>query len=92
MTDEKASLSAGKYIENHSVIHNMWFNSSTWEKKSYYKSQFVNEWWDSGSLPIWIRDRYTCLMLRKRVCRIDPNNQHVKMYMQWCRTTVACSE
>ncbi len=54
MTDEKASLSAGKYIENHGVIHNMWFNSSTWEKKSYYKSQFVNEWWDNGSLPIWI--------------------------------------
>lgn len=54
MTNEKASLSSGKYIENHGVIHNMWFNSSTWEKKSYYKSQFVNEWWDNGSLPIWI--------------------------------------
>ncbi len=54
MTDEKASLSAGKYIENHGVIHNMWFNRRTWEKKSYYKSQFVNEWWDNGSLPIWI--------------------------------------
>ncbi len=54
MTYENASLSAGKYIENHGVIHNMWFNSSTWEKKSYYKSQFVNEWWDNGSLPIWI--------------------------------------
>lgn len=54
MINEKAFLSSGKYIENHGVIHNMWFNSSTWEKKSYYKSQFVNEWWDNGSLPIWI--------------------------------------
>ncbi|XP_016113705.1 ectonucleotide pyrophosphatase/phosphodiesterase family member 7-like [Sinocyclocheilus grahami] len=41
-----------KYTENHGVIHNMWFNSSTCEKKSYYKSQFVNAWWDNGSLPI----------------------------------------
>ncbi|KAI2667008.1 Ectonucleotide pyrophosphatase/phosphodiesterase family member 7 [Labeo rohita] len=48
------TILTGKYIENHGVIHNMWFNSSTWEKKSYYKSQFVNEWWDNGSLPIWI--------------------------------------
>ncbi|CAM4332460.1 unnamed protein product [Leuciscus chuanchicus] len=48
------TILTGKYIENHGVIHNMWFNTSTWEKKSYYKSQFVNEWWDSGSLPIWI--------------------------------------
>lgn len=47
-------LFAGKHIENHGVIHNMWFNTSTWEKKSYYKSQFVNDWWDNGSLPIWI--------------------------------------
>lgn len=46
--------SAGKYVENHGVIHNMWFNTSTSEKKTYYQTQFVNEWWDNGSLPIWI--------------------------------------
>lgn len=46
--------SAGRYIENHGVIHNMWFNTSTSEKKPYYMTQFVNEWWDNGSLPIWI--------------------------------------
>ncbi|XP_035380968.1 ectonucleotide pyrophosphatase/phosphodiesterase family member 7-like [Electrophorus electricus] len=48
------TLLTGKYIENHGVIHNMWFNTSTSEKKPYYQTQFVNEWWDNGSLPIWI--------------------------------------
>ncbi|KPP80199.1 ectonucleotide pyrophosphatase/phosphodiesterase family member 7-like [Scleropages formosus] len=44
----------GRYIESHGVIHNMWFNTSNQEKKPYYMTQFVNEWWDNGSLPIWI--------------------------------------
>ncbi|XP_047427933.1 ectonucleotide pyrophosphatase/phosphodiesterase family member 7-like [Mugil cephalus] len=48
------TLLTGRYIENHGVIHNMWFNTTTQEKKSYYQSQFVNEWWDNGTLPIWI--------------------------------------
>ncbi|KAI5621726.1 ectonucleotide pyrophosphatase/phosphodiesterase 7-like precursor, partial [Silurus asotus] len=48
------TILTGKYIENHGVIHNMWFNTSTTEKKPYYQTQFVNEWWDNGSLPIWI--------------------------------------
>ncbi|XP_039595318.1 ectonucleotide pyrophosphatase/phosphodiesterase family member 7-like [Polypterus senegalus] len=48
------TLLTGKFIENHGVIHNMWFNTTTGEKKPYYASQFVNDWWDNGSLPIWI--------------------------------------
>ncbi|XP_056144263.1 ectonucleotide pyrophosphatase/phosphodiesterase family member 7-like [Lampris incognitus] len=48
------TLLTGRYIENHGVIHNMWFNTSTFEKKPYYQTQFVEEWWDNGSLPIWI--------------------------------------
>lgn len=32
----------------------MWFNTTTQEKKQYYMTQFVDEWWDNGSLPIWI--------------------------------------
>uniref|UniRef100_A0A1A8C3B7 Ectonucleotide pyrophosphatase/phosphodiesterase 7 n=1 Tax=Nothobranchius kadleci TaxID=1051664 RepID=A0A1A8C3B7_NOTKA len=48
------TILTGRYIENHGVIHNMWFNTTTTEKKPYYQSQFVNEWWDNGSLPIWI--------------------------------------
>ncbi|XP_031427606.1 ectonucleotide pyrophosphatase/phosphodiesterase family member 7 [Clupea harengus] len=48
------TIITGRYIENHGVIHNMWFNTTTLEKKSYWQTQFVNEWWDNGSLPIWI--------------------------------------
>ncbi|KAK2832989.1 hypothetical protein Q5P01_016878 [Channa striata] len=48
------TLLTGRYIENHGVIHNMWFNTTTSEKKPYYQTQFVNEWWDNGTLPIWI--------------------------------------
>ncbi|XP_076122872.1 ectonucleotide pyrophosphatase/phosphodiesterase family member 7-like [Alosa pseudoharengus] len=48
------TLLTGRYIENHGVIHNMWFNVSTQEKKQYYQSQFVDGYWDNGSLPIWI--------------------------------------
>ncbi|KAL8163420.1 UNVERIFIED_CONTAM: Ectonucleotide pyrophosphatase/phosphodiesterase member 7 [Gekko kuhli] len=48
------SLLTGKYIENHGVIHNMWFNTSTGQKLPYYNTQRVSSWWDNGSLPIWI--------------------------------------
>uniref|UniRef100_A0A3Q3MPC9 Uncharacterized protein n=1 Tax=Mastacembelus armatus TaxID=205130 RepID=A0A3Q3MPC9_9TELE len=48
------TLLTGRYIENHGVIHNMWFNTTTNVKMPYYPSQFVNEWWDNGTLPIWI--------------------------------------
>uniref|UniRef100_A0A3Q2CL36 Ectonucleotide pyrophosphatase/phosphodiesterase 7 n=1 Tax=Cyprinodon variegatus TaxID=28743 RepID=A0A3Q2CL36_CYPVA len=48
------TLLTGRYVENHGVIHNMWFNTTTKEKKGYYQTQFVNEWWDNGTLPIWI--------------------------------------
>ncbi|KAK5613976.1 Ectonucleotide pyrophosphatase/phosphodiesterase member 7 [Crenichthys baileyi] len=48
------TLLTGRYVENHGVIHNMWFNTTTMEKKPYYQTQFVNEWWDNGTLPIWI--------------------------------------
>ncbi|XP_056262812.1 ectonucleotide pyrophosphatase/phosphodiesterase family member 7-like [Pseudoliparis swirei] len=48
------TLLTGRYIERHGVVHNMWFNTTTAEKKPYYQTQFVNEWWDNGSLPIWI--------------------------------------
>ncbi|XP_076854677.1 ectonucleotide pyrophosphatase/phosphodiesterase family member 7 [Brachyhypopomus gauderio] len=48
------TLLTGRYIENHGVIHNMWFNTTTQEKKQYYAAQFVSEYWDNGTLPIWI--------------------------------------
>ncbi|KAM6904783.1 ectonucleotide pyrophosphatase/phosphodiesterase family member 7-like [Xenentodon cancila] len=48
------TLLTGRYIENHGVIHNMWFNTTTGAKKAYYQTQFMNDWWDNGTLPIWI--------------------------------------
>ncbi|XP_070790520.1 ectonucleotide pyrophosphatase/phosphodiesterase family member 7 [Pituophis catenifer annectens] len=48
------TLLTGKYIENHGVIHNMWFNTSTGQKLPYYHTQRRSDWWDNGSLPIWI--------------------------------------
>ncbi|KAI1896635.1 hypothetical protein AGOR_G00096800 [Albula goreensis] len=48
------TLLTGRYIESHGVIHNIWFNTTTQEKKQYYMTQFVDEYWDNGSLPIWI--------------------------------------
>lgn len=41
----------------------MWFNTSTLEKRPYYQTQFVNEWWDNGSLPIWITAQKQVFML-----------------------------
>ncbi|NXY47592.1 ENPP7 phosphodiesterase, partial [Ceuthmochares aereus] len=48
------TLLTGEYLENHGVIHNMFFNTSTGEKLPYYYTQGVDRWWDNGSLPIWI--------------------------------------
>lgn len=49
-----APIPAGKYIENHGVIHNMWFNTTSGKKVPYYGTQGISAWWDNGSLPIWI--------------------------------------
>ncbi|XP_075871836.1 ectonucleotide pyrophosphatase/phosphodiesterase family member 7-like [Nelusetta ayraudi] len=48
------TLLTGRYIENHGVVHNMWFNTTSGIKKPYYQTQFVDEWWDNGTVPIWI--------------------------------------
>ncbi|XP_069729028.1 ectonucleotide pyrophosphatase/phosphodiesterase family member 7 [Phaenicophaeus curvirostris] len=48
------TLLTGRYLENHGVIHNMWFNTKTGQKLPYYNTQGVDSWWDNGSLPIWI--------------------------------------
>ncbi|XP_060620320.2 ectonucleotide pyrophosphatase/phosphodiesterase family member 7 isoform X1 [Anolis sagrei] len=48
------TLVTGRYIENHGVIHNMWFNTTTGQKLAYYTTQGRSDWWDNGSLPIWI--------------------------------------
>ncbi|XP_030317966.1 ectonucleotide pyrophosphatase/phosphodiesterase family member 7 [Calypte anna] len=48
------TLLTGRYLENHGVIHNMWFDTKTGVKLPYYSTQGVDSWWDNGSLPIWI--------------------------------------
>ncbi|XP_029455034.1 ectonucleotide pyrophosphatase/phosphodiesterase family member 7 isoform X2 [Rhinatrema bivittatum] len=48
------TLLTGKYIENHGVIHNMYFNTTNGVKLPYYPTQGISKWWDNGSLPIWI--------------------------------------
>ncbi|NWU15965.1 ENPP7 phosphodiesterase, partial [Cephalopterus ornatus] len=48
------TLLTGRYLENHGVVHNMWFNTTTGVKLPYYITQGIDSWWDNGSLPIWI--------------------------------------
>ncbi|KAM6164703.1 ectonucleotide pyrophosphatase/phosphodiesterase family member 7 [Rhynchocyon petersi] len=48
------TLVTGKYIENHGVVHNMFFNTTTQVKLPYHATLGVQRWWDNGSVPIWI--------------------------------------
>lgn len=47
-------LPTGKYIENHGVVHNMYYNTTSKVKLPYHATLGVQMWWDNGSLPIWI--------------------------------------
>ena len=44
----------GKYVENHGVVHNMFYNTSSKVKWPYHTTLGIQKWWDNGSLPIWI--------------------------------------
>uniref|UniRef100_A0A8I3NSV7 Ectonucleotide pyrophosphatase/phosphodiesterase family member 7 n=3 Tax=Canis lupus familiaris TaxID=9615 RepID=A0A8I3NSV7_CANLF len=48
------TLVTGKYIENHGVVHNMFYNTTSKVKLPYHATLGVQRWWDNGSLPIWI--------------------------------------
>ncbi|XP_043820746.1 ectonucleotide pyrophosphatase/phosphodiesterase family member 7 [Dromiciops gliroides] len=48
------TLVTGKYIENHGVVHNMYYNTTTKVKLPYHATLGIERWWDNGSLPIWI--------------------------------------
>ncbi|XP_058141006.1 ectonucleotide pyrophosphatase/phosphodiesterase family member 7 [Dasypus novemcinctus] len=48
------TLVTGKYIENHGVVHNMFFNTSSKVKLPYHATLGVQGWWDNGSIPIWV--------------------------------------
>lgn len=47
-------LPTGKYIENHGVVHNMFYNTSSKLKLPYHATLGIQRWWDNGSVPIWI--------------------------------------
>ncbi|EHB01021.1 Ectonucleotide pyrophosphatase/phosphodiesterase family member 7 [Heterocephalus glaber] len=48
------TLVTGKYVENHGVVHNMFYNVSTKVKLPYYTTPGIQSWWDNGSVPIWM--------------------------------------
>ncbi|XP_048222857.1 ectonucleotide pyrophosphatase/phosphodiesterase family member 7 [Perognathus longimembris pacificus] len=48
------TLVTGKYIENHGVVHNMFYNTTTTVRLPYHATLGIQRWWDNGSLPIWI--------------------------------------
>ncbi|XP_001380296.2 ectonucleotide pyrophosphatase/phosphodiesterase family member 7 [Monodelphis domestica] len=48
------TLVTGKYIENHGVVHNMFYNTTNKVKLPYHATLGIERWWDNGSLPIWI--------------------------------------
>lgn len=44
----------GRWVEDHEVVHNIMFNTTTNEKVFYKKTLTRSEWWDNGVLPLWI--------------------------------------
>lgn len=44
----------GRWIEDHGVVHNMKFNTTTFLKIPHKDTLKISEWWDNGALPLWI--------------------------------------
>ncbi|XP_062279194.1 ectonucleotide pyrophosphatase/phosphodiesterase family member 7 [Scomber scombrus] len=44
----------GRWVEDHEVVHNMMFNSTTNLKVPIKQTYKRSEWWDNGPLPLWI--------------------------------------
>ncbi|XP_067859863.1 ectonucleotide pyrophosphatase/phosphodiesterase family member 7 [Heptranchias perlo] len=44
----------GRWIQDHGVIHNMFFNTTTLLKLPHKITLSKTEWWDNGILPLWI--------------------------------------
>ncbi|NXL74830.1 ENPP7 phosphodiesterase, partial [Leptocoma aspasia] len=68
------TLLTGRYMENHGVIHNMWFDTKTGLRLPYYSTQGVSSWWDNGSLPIWITAQRQASAAPPHRPRPDPSN------------------
>uniref|UniRef100_A0A3Q1J386 Uncharacterized protein n=2 Tax=Anabas testudineus TaxID=64144 RepID=A0A3Q1J386_ANATE len=44
----------GRWVEDHEVVHNMMFNTSTNQKVPHKLTMSRSEWWGNGVLPLWI--------------------------------------
>ncbi|KAK2909645.1 ectonucleotide pyrophosphatase/phosphodiesterase family member 7 [Channa argus] len=44
----------GRWVEDHEVVHNMMFNTTTNQKVPHKETLKRSEWWDNGVLPLWI--------------------------------------
>ncbi|XP_071326332.1 ectonucleotide pyrophosphatase/phosphodiesterase family member 7 [Trachinotus anak] len=44
----------GRWVEDHEVVHNMMFNTSTNLKLPHKLTLTKSQWWDNGVLPLWI--------------------------------------
>lgn len=44
----------GRWVEDHEVVHNIMFNTTTNSKVLYKQALKRSEWWDNGALPLWI--------------------------------------
>lgn len=66
-------LPAGKYIENHGVVHNMFYNTSSKLKLPYHATLGVQRWWDNGSVPIWITAQRQVMPTRRGAQRGPPH-------------------
>ncbi|KAM4581006.1 ectonucleotide pyrophosphatase/phosphodiesterase family member 7 [Odontesthes bonariensis] len=44
----------GRWVEDHEVVHNMMYNTTTNLKVGHKKTLTRSEWWDNGALPLWI--------------------------------------
>ncbi|XP_047216220.1 ectonucleotide pyrophosphatase/phosphodiesterase family member 7 [Girardinichthys multiradiatus] len=44
----------GRWVEDHEVVHNLMFNTTTNLKVPYTQTLTKSKWWDNGVLPLWI--------------------------------------
>ncbi|KAM9210795.1 LOW QUALITY PROTEIN: ectonucleotide pyrophosphatase/phosphodiesterase family member 7 [Dugong dugon] len=48
------TLVTGEYLENHGVVHSMFYSATSKVKLPYHSTLGIESWWDNGSVPIWI--------------------------------------
>lgn len=45
---------SGRWVEDHEVVHNMMYDTETNLKVPHKTTLTKSEWWDNGTLPLWI--------------------------------------